>query len=313
MQGSAPLRGTQSFVGVMAEIFKRPGLTAIELLWRCVAWSPAFLFIAVGLGSLGIDIQFHPELLSSVTVFKPIEAVAALQAFFSALKPLENPHLLGWLAALAVVWIIASTTGRALILRRLDPTLKTQPSTLLLLGALRTASVIAIALVWAAACRGVIEAIVLRPVALREDPNLVLAFALLVSGTLVLFVLWCTISWLLQLAPLLAMARRESAATSLRQALRNAPLRSKLIEVNLVMGIVKVCLIVLAMVFSACPLPFESVETRSFLVCWTIGIGLLYLIASDYFHVVRAAAYLRLWQACEILPQTASPAEKPAS
>jgi hypothetical protein len=313
VQGSAPLRGTQSFVGVMAEVFKRPGLTAIELLWRCVAWAPVFLLVAVGLGSLGINIEFHPELLSSVTVFKPIEAVAALQAFFSVLKPLENPHLLGWLAALAVVWIAASTFGRALILRRLEPTLHQQLSTFLLLGALRTASVIAIAFVWLSGCAWVIEAIVLRPVARHQDPNLVLGFALLVTGTLVLFILWCTVSWLLQLAPLLVMARHASAGASLRQALQNVTLRGKLIEINLVMGIVKVCLIVLAMVFSACPLPFESVETRTFLVCWTFGVGLLYLIASDYFHVVRAAAYLRLWQACEILPQTASPAEKPAS
>jgi len=141
----------------------------------------------------------------------------------------------------------------------------------------------------------------------------VLGFALLVTGTLVLFILWCTISWLLQLAPLLAMARRTSTGASLRQAFQNAPLRSKLIEVNLVMGIVKVCLVVLGMVFSACPLPFESVESRTFLIWWTIGVGFLYLVASDYFQVVRTAAYLRLWQACEILPQTVSPTEKPAS
>ena len=313
MQSSAPLRGTQSFVGVMAEVFKRPGLTAIEVLWRCVAWSPVFLFVTVGLGSLGINIEFHPEVLSSVTVFKPIEAVAALQAFFSVLKPLENPHLLGWFATLAVVWIAASTFGRAFIMRRLAPALHQQPSTLLLLGTLRTASILAIALVWLSGCTWVIEAIVLQPVAQQQDPNLVLGFALLVTGTLVLFILWCTVSWLLQVAPLFAMAHRTSAGTSLRQALRNPTLRGKLIEINLVMGIVKVCLIVLALVFSACPLPFENVETRTFLVCWTLGVGLLYLIASDYFHVVRAAAYLRLWQACEILPQTASPAEKPAS
>ena len=313
MQSTTPLRGAQSFVGVMAEVFKRPGLTAIELLWRCIAWVPAFLFIAVGLGSLGINIEFHPELLSSVTAFRPVEAVAALQAFFSVLKPLESPYVLSFLVAFALVWIVASTTGRALVLRRLDPTLKQQPSTLLLLGVLRTASVIAIACVWLSGCAWVIEAIVLRPVARQQEPNLVLGFALLVTGTLVLFILWCTVSWVLQVGPLFAMAHRTGVAASLHQALRNPTLRGKLIEINLVMGIVKVCLIVLAMVFSACPLPFENVETRTFLVCWTLGVGVLYLIASDYFHVVRAAAYLRLWQACEILPQTVSPTEKPAS
>jgi hypothetical protein len=72
-----------------------------------------------------------------------------------------------------------------------------------------------------------------------------------------------------------------------------------LIEINLVMGIVKVCLVVLALVFSACPLPFSSVETQEFLNWWWAGVGLFYVVFSDYFHVVRVAAYLRLWQAFE--------------
>ncbi len=77
------------------------------------------------------------------------------------------------------------------------------------------------------------------------------------------------------------------------------PMRSKLIEINLVMGIVKVALVVLAMVFSACPLPFETVESQAFLACWWLGVGVLFLIASDYFHVVRAAAYERLYREYE--------------
>ena len=71
-------------------------------------------------------------------------------------------------------------------------------------------------------------------------------------------------------------------------------LRSQLIETNLVMGIVKVALLVLAIVFSACPLPFSSVETQEFLTCWWIGVGVWWLLASDYFHVVRVVAVLRL-------------------
>ena len=71
----------------------------------------------------------------------------------------------------------------------------------------------------------------------------------------------------------------------------------KLIEINLVMGVVKVALVVLFMVFSATPLPFESVTTPAFLLWWTAGIGVLYFVASDFFHVARQVAYLELWQA----------------
>ena len=65
------------------------------------------------------------------------------------------------------------------------------------------------------------------------------------------------------------------------------------------MGIVKIALIVLALVFSACPLPFSTVETQEFLTWWWIGVGVWYLVASDYFHVVRAAAYVALWRGYE--------------
>jgi hypothetical protein len=60
------------------------------------------------------------------------------------------------------------------------------------------------------------------------------------------------------------------------------------------------------MVFSACPLPFESVESQTFLVWWWSGVGVLYLVASDYFHVVRAAAYDALFRIEEASPSDAS-------
>jgi hypothetical protein len=128
------------------------------------------------------------------------------------------------------------------------------------------------------------------------EPAYVPGFAMAVVMTLLLFVLWAATSWVLRIAPVLAMARGLGPIASLRAALGLGPLRSKLIEINLVMGIVKVALIVLVLVFSSCPLPFESVESQAFLTWWWAGVGVLYLIASDYFHVVRVAAYEALYQ-----------------
>jgi hypothetical protein len=128
------------------------------------------------------------------------------------------------------------------------------------------------------------------------EPAYVPGFAMAVTATLLLFVLWAAVSWILRIAPVLAMSRGLGAVESLRAAMRLGPLRSKLAEINLVMGIVKVALLVLAMVLSACPLPFESVESQTFLMSWWIGVGVLYLVASDYFHVVRAAAYDALYR-----------------
>jgi hypothetical protein len=134
------------------------------------------------------------------------------------------------------------------------------------------------------------------PIAAGHDPDLVLYCAIVIIATLGMFTLWAIVSWVFSVAPLLAMLGNLGARASLAAAFRLGPLRSRLIEINLVMGIVKIALIVLAMVFSACPLPFESVATTQFMAWWYAAVTVLYLIASDLFHVVRLVAYLELWK-----------------
>jgi hypothetical protein len=95
------------------------------------------------------------------------------------------------------------------------------------------------------------------------------------------------------------MLRGLGVGGSLAAAFRVGPVRSKLVEINLVMGIVKIALIVLALVFSASPLPFESVTTPEFLFWWWLLVTGVYFVASDFFHVARQVAYLQLWRAYE--------------
>ncbi len=71
-------------------------------------------------------------------------------------------------------------------------------------------------------------------------------------------------SWVISVAPLLAMRRGLGAVASLQAALRLGAVKTKLVEINLVMGIVKIALLVLAMVFSASPLPLRPWRRRSF-------------------------------------------------
>jgi len=124
--------------------------------------------------------------------------------------------------------------------------------------------------------------------------------AIVIVTTLGMFTLWAVVSWALSVAPLLAMQRNLGARESLAAAFRLGPVRSKLVEINLVMGIVKIALLVLAMVFSACPLPFESVATPDFMLRWYGVVTVLYLVASDFFHVVRLVSYLELWKAYDV-------------
>ena len=78
--------------------------------------------------------------------------------------------------------------------------------------------------------------------------------------------------------------------------MRLGPLTMQLIETNLVLGIVKLAIIVLAIVFSAIPLPFEAQMSGSALYIWWVVVGIWYLAASDFFQVARLAAFVEFWR-----------------
>jgi len=285
---AAPVRGTQSFVGVMAEVFKRPGLVGIEAGWR---WSVGLLMLA-----MAFELWYSPyDLLLSHTPFQGGWSCANIifDPSFVGVDVAGKMTWLWWfapkygldLAILFLIWPVVSVLGRDSIFRRLDGG-----------RALLTVTVLGS---WAAGLLYISRWAVLTPLYVHAEPSYVPGFACLVCMTLVMFVVWCTVSWVLQVAPIMAMGRGLGVVGSVRAAWRSGELRGKLVEINLVMGIVKVALVVLALVFSACPLPFSNVETQEFLNWWWFGVFVWWVVASDYFHVVRAAAYVRLWEAYE--------------
>jgi hypothetical protein len=300
------VRGTQSFVGVMTQVWRRPSLTVREIAWRWLAGVPVLLTIAPPfvLGFLGMPHRFvgtgpdpYPNLaaLQGLSIFVPAAAVRTIQGIlgtsFWAAPYIESASFV----AVCLFWNLAGAYGRTLVLRRLDKTLRARPITMLLLGVLRSLLLACAWWLWFTGLNYAAFSAITAPAARGEEPSVVLFCAMMICGTLFLYVAWAIFSWFLQLAPLLAMREDLGALASLRAALGSSrELRGKLIEINLVMNIVRIALLVLAMVFSATPLPFASVESQAFLQWWWVGVGLVYLAFSDYFHVVRAAAYLSL-------------------
>ena len=287
---AAPVRGTQSFVGVMAEVFKRPSLVGIELGWRGVCG------LLLGLLAWRGSAANVKEFVGRVWLLR---IMAMHRGYFAEVHWMQ---LLLSCAGIAMVWALVAGLGRGTVLRRCEPRFEARAGTVVALSVLRVWVFVAAGALWVRGFASIYMAMIRQ-----EEPNYVWSFAQLVVMTLVMFVVWCTVSWVLQVAPIMAMGRGLGVVGSVRAAWRSGELRGKLVEINLVMGIVKVALVVLALVFSACPLPFSNVETQEFLNWWWVGVGVLWVVASDYFHVVRAAAYLRLWQAYE-LPSSAEAA-----
>jgi hypothetical protein len=274
----------------------------VPALWVIVTRLRAVLAAHTGrtyeLARLGLDRALLNDPVGALTA-DPLGAVSKFTHAVDLVLP-DLQHLAIWLGPLLVlVWIVVSSVGRTAVLLRADGGLRSKPLTLMLLQAIRLAALGASFWVWFAAIEWAARVAVTSPIAAGDDPNLVLYCAITIVTTLGLFVLWGIVSWVFSVAPMLAMLEGSGVLGSLAAALRLGPLKSKLVEINLVMGIVKIALIVLAMVFSATPLPFESVTTPGFLAWWWAGVTVLYLVGSDFFHVARLVAYLNLWRAYE--------------
>ena len=269
----------------------------MEVAWRWAYGAPALALVAYESTLVLRETPVDVGALQRMSVLDPMSAAATLVEAATVLLP-PVLKVAEWLAPLLlVVWVVASSLGRTIVLRRVDAGLHARPGTLVVLQTIRMVALAGSFAAWFVCLRADAGATVNGPTAVGQEPELVLYSAIAIVATLGLFTLWAVVSWALSVAPLLAMMRNLGAGASLTAAFKGRLVRGKLIEINLVMGIVKIALIVLAMVFSACPLPFESVATPGFMLWWYAGVTLVYLVASDFFHVVRLAYYLEMWKA----------------
>jgi hypothetical protein len=285
---AAPLRGTQSLVGQMGWVFQRPLLTALEILWR---WSFGIPFVVVALlEAIKILIALPPASsgLSSLDPQNPW--VAAVQ--LSNAWTLYQPHIvevLRWLFPVAALaWVVASAMGRSLLLKHMEPALAFRPAAMLLLQAAWLVLFLFTCFCWLRSMQWVASATITP----SAEPDLIGYSMGVIFLSLGFFTAWALLSWPFSIAPLLMLLEKRSALSALGQAFRlGKPMTAKLVEINLVMGIVKLALVVLAMVLSAAPLPFsDQLGPGALHVVWAAAI-VFFLVACDYFQVVRLKGF----------------------
>lgn len=282
------MRGTQSLLHICAGCWKRPALLSRELLWRWGFGIPATALLCFH--GVRIASGVAPS-LAGLSLTDPMQAGQQIAQAAAAIKP-EVEHLALWLGPLlAIAWAIASGLGRTVVLKRLDPSLHTAPFTLILLQLLRMAALIGVWLGWYRAIQWAANVTLSS-----ATPNLVGWSAWVICLSLGIFVLWALLSWIFSIAPLLAMLENKGVVGSLASSLQQGSLTGKLVEVNLVLGIIRLALIVLAMVFSAIPLPFEADMSGTALYLWWAIVTLFYLIANDFFQIARLAAFIQFWR-----------------
>jgi hypothetical protein len=291
------MRGTQSFLGTIVRCCHRPSLLGIELLWRwgigipalaLIGWQAWRILSTVSLAHTGI---YQFSLIDTVT------AAQILSATIAALLPPVRAVAIWLIPALTLAWALASGFGRSLLLRRYDRTLHFAPWLLVAMQLLRVVVLAASFAVWL---------ICLHWAAMSSlsgaAPNLVSYFMKAIFLSFAIFAFWAMVSWVFSIAPLLALLEGIGMFASLRASLRFGEgslrgLRPKLIEINLILGIVKAAIIVLSMVFCVTPVPFKEVINGPSLYAWWALVSVWYLVASDFFQVVRVIGFIEFWRA----------------
>jgi hypothetical protein len=287
------LRGTQSLVGFMGWAFRRPSLTVLEVAWRWLFGIPLLLVCWRQAKQIVAAFPVESSGFNSIDPQNPWVAIVQLA---NVVAYYRSPVLavLRWLVpSAAIVWVVISGVGRNLVLKRIDPRLRFRPTPMIALQAAWLALLALTCWLWFRSMQWV----AVTHITATGDPDLVGYAAWVITLSLAFYTLWALTSWALSIAPLLMLLEDRSAISALGQSLRlGKPFTSKLAETNLVMGIVKLMLIVLAMVFSAAPLPFSDELGSDALHFAVLTSTILYFVASDFFHIARLKGFIEFWR-----------------
>ncbi|HUB52444.1 MAG TPA: hypothetical protein VL986_09870, partial [Terracidiphilus sp.] len=246
-----PVRGTQLLVEHMGAVIRRPGLTLIEVAWRWLVGIPVLLVLWQQALSVLAEYPLESSGAGSIDFSNPWLAAQQIEGAWRYYLPHVMTVARWLLPAWAAAWIVVSALGRNLLLMRIEPKVRFRPGMMI---ALQAAWVVLFALVVLAWFRSM-EWVGATHMGARGEPDLIGFFIWAIFLSLWFFTLWALINWTVAVAPLIALLERGSALSSFGQTFRlGRPFTSKLVEINLVMGIAKIALAVVAMVFSAAPL-----------------------------------------------------------
>ncbi len=281
-------------VSFMGWVLARPLLTVLEVAWRWLIGAP--LLVVCWTQAQKILAAVPPESAGLTTISWQNPWVASIK--LAEAWVIYQPHIaavLSWLAPIAALaWVVVSGVGRSLVLKRLEPALPMRIFSMIFLQAAWLAVLALTGWAWWAS----ISWAGATHINAAGEPDLVGYTIWAVFISLGFFTLWALVSWVVTIAPMLVLLEGRSAFSSLGASLRlGKPFTGKLVEMNLVMGIVKLMLIVLAMVFSAVLIPFSEEVGASALHLEWIVVTIFYFIASDYFQVVRLKGFIEFWRA----------------
>jgi hypothetical protein len=273
----------------MGWVSARPSLTALEVGWNWLFALPCLAVLLLQAQQVLAALPPDAAGLDNLDPQNPWTAAVVLAHAFALYRPLLLASLRWLLPLAALAWVVVSGLGRSLLLRRMEPGLRFRPLAAMTLQACWLALLGLTLWGWLQSIAWVSATHILP----GAEPDLIGFSGWFIFLSLGFFTVWALVSWAFTIAPLLMLLEERSVLSALGQSLKlGKPLTGKLIETNLVMGIVKLALIVVAMVFSAAPLPFgDELGPDALHFIWAMSI-VFFFIASDYFQVVRLKGFV---------------------
>jgi hypothetical protein len=295
------LRATQTLVSHMNFCWTHPTVVLLEVGWRWLVGIPFLAVVWLQIQQILLKVPPESVGLDKLNFQNPWQSSYLLMDAVGAFHP-AVVAVLRWLAPVGMVaWAVASGIGRTVMLQRMRSLDEVDaargswarkiPGMIVLQGAWIVA-LIAVFALWYESVAWVAS----KDITSATEPDLIGFLCWLILLSLGLYVAWALLSWSLAMAPVLYFEQRDGGLLkALTGCFRLGQVFSgKLMEVNLVMGIVKIALIVLAMVFSAAPLPFSDEFGPGALHFLYVIIGVAFLIGNDFFHAVRLRIFVAL-------------------
>jgi hypothetical protein len=276
----------------MAWMLRHPAVVALEVGWRWLFGIPFLLVCWSRLQHVLTILSPEASGLTSINAQNPWIAAGELSRAWRQYQPLIVNELRSIVPIAVLAWILVSAIGRNLALKAAEPRIRFRPAAMLLL---QTAWLI----VFAGICCGwfwSVHTVASTHFTRGNEPDLI-GFAIwLIFLSLGFFTIWALLGWIVSVAPVLMLLEDRSAPSALGRAFKlGRPFTSELFEIGMVMGIVNLALVVVAMVLSAAPLPFsDQLGSDALHVVWA-GATIFYLIAHDYFQIVRLKCFVRFW------------------
>jgi len=296
---AAPSVGPRSvsFIDVVQKCRRHPSWLALELLWRWGYGIPLLAVIAWEFQRIAAQTAARLQAtgVEHFSLQTPMAGALAIAESYMILFP-PVVHALAWLVPCAMLgWALVAGVGRNLMLRRYDRALPWRPGPMVVLQLLRAAGLFAMVVGWFAAIRWAANfslAGVSPASETTAEPNLVLYLAMVIAFSLAAITIWLLLSWVFSIAPLVALLDGCGVGASLRRSVRLGPLKGKLVEINLVLGFLKLASMVMVMVLTATPMAFVVSVEGIWLYLWWGAVSVLYMVLSDFFQVARVVGFV---------------------